>query len=159
MKNISAHSAKMILQHLVMAVAPNLSQEIKVEPKEIQNFFTLLDYPYTIRSDAITAVGAPSTIGFLMRALYWLYLSVKMLYFNPSLFQIAERSSEMSENEVSPREQADSNPEQRLFKSILAIAKVQLHSFNEPYQLRFSLANQLPLPTDNSLRELLMFEY
>lgn len=86
MRSISSHTAKMILQSLIRSVAPNLQQEIKVEQKEIQAFFALLEYPYTIRSDAITAVGAPSTVGFLMRALYWLYLSVKMLYFNPSWY-------------------------------------------------------------------------
>lgn len=89
-RSISSNAAKMILFKLMQAVAPNLQQEIKIDPKEIQNFFGLLEYPYTIRSDAITAVGAPSTIGFLIRALYWLYLSVRMFYFNASWYQIVE---------------------------------------------------------------------
>lgn len=87
-RGISSHTAKMVLQYLVQAVAPNLHEEIKVEQKEIQGFFALLDYPFTIRSDAITAVGAPSSVGFLMRALYWVYLSVKMLRFKPDCYQI-----------------------------------------------------------------------
>ena len=33
-----------------------------------------MKYPWTIRNDAITAVGAPSSIEFILRALYWLYL-------------------------------------------------------------------------------------
>ena len=57
----------------------------------------MLDYPYTIRSDAITAVGAPSTVGFLMRALYWLYLAVRMLYW----YQIQEHSSDIEESVAS----------------------------------------------------------
>ena len=76
----------------------------------------MLEYPYTIRSDAITAVGAPSTVGFLMRALYWLYLGVRMFYFNPSWYQIVEDSadafSEKEEN-VIPIENVEA--EQSLF--------------------------------------------
>ena len=76
----------------------------------------MLEYPYTIRSDAITAVGAPSTVVFLMRALYWLYLGVRMFYFNPSWYQIVEDSadafSEKEEN-VIPIENVEA--EQSLF--------------------------------------------
>jgi len=83
LRGISAHTAKMILQALVQAVAPNLQNEIRLDQKEVQSLFSLIEYPYQIRSDAITAVGAPSTVGFLMRALYWLYLAVKLFYMNP----------------------------------------------------------------------------
>lgn len=145
-----------------MAVAPNLHEEIRIDQKEIQGFFTLLDYPYTIRSDAITAVGAPSSIGFLMRALYWLYLCVKMLCHKPDCFQIVEQSSEMSESskEVEMKEESKESPEDMsLFSDILSTAWQQLRLFEEPYQLKFKLANQLALPENDPLRELLMFEY
>jgi hypothetical protein len=39
--------------------------------------FKFLKYPYEIRKDAIIAVGAPSNIGFLVKAIYWLYLLAK----------------------------------------------------------------------------------
>ena len=48
------------------------------KPDEITQFFNLIRYPYSIRTDAITAVGAPSTIGFLVRAIYWLYLTARV---------------------------------------------------------------------------------
>ena len=38
--------------------------------EEIQNLFEFFRYPFTIRNDAITAVGAPSTISSLVKALY-----------------------------------------------------------------------------------------
>ena len=44
------------------------------KPEEINSLFGFLRYPYTIRADAIKAVGAPSTVGFLIKALYWLYI-------------------------------------------------------------------------------------
>ena len=44
------------------------------KPDEINNLFKFLKYPSTIRNDAITAVGAPSSVGFLIKALYWLYI-------------------------------------------------------------------------------------
>jgi len=44
------------------------------KPAEINNLFGFLRYPYTIRNDAITAVGSPGSIGFLAKALYWLYI-------------------------------------------------------------------------------------
>ena len=39
--------------------------------------FKFLKYPYEIRKDAIIAVGAPSSVGFLVKAIYWLYLLAK----------------------------------------------------------------------------------
>ena len=63
----------MLVFHLLQTVIPNFNEPPKFEPTEIQELFTSLDYPYSIRSDAITAVGAPSSIGFLLKAIYWLY--------------------------------------------------------------------------------------
>ena len=48
------------------------------KPAEVNNLFKFLKYPYTIRNDAITAVGAPSSIGFLVKAIYWLFVLAKM---------------------------------------------------------------------------------
>lgn len=48
------------------------------KPQEINNLFTFLKYPSIIRNDAITAVGAPSSIGFLVKAIYWVYLVAKI---------------------------------------------------------------------------------
>ena len=48
------------------------------KPAEVNNLFKFLKYPYTIRNDAITVVGAPSSIGFLVKAIYWLFVLAKM---------------------------------------------------------------------------------
>lgn len=61
-------------------MVPNLDKMPNFNPKEIQHLFATLEYPYAIRADAITAVGAPSSIGFLMRAIYWLYLVTRTYY-------------------------------------------------------------------------------
>lgn len=53
--------------------APNFTHEPNWNPTEITYLLLTLGCPYQIRSDAITAVGAPSSIGYLVRALYWLY--------------------------------------------------------------------------------------
>lgn len=45
----------------------------KFKVDEIHSLFEFLKYPYQIRNDAITAVGAPSSIQYLIKALYWLY--------------------------------------------------------------------------------------
>ena len=50
-----------------------LNGDIKFN-QEIKNVFSFLGYPYTIRNDAITAVGAPSTLPILIKAIYWLYI-------------------------------------------------------------------------------------
>ena len=49
---------------------------IKFNTVEMHDLFNLMNYPYIIRNDAITAVGAPSTISFLIKAIYWLYITV-----------------------------------------------------------------------------------
>ena len=50
------------------------------KPTEINSLFGFLKYPGVIRNDAITAVGAPSSVGFLVRAIYWLYLLVRVQF-------------------------------------------------------------------------------
>ena len=57
----------------------------------------MLEYPYSIRSDAITAVGAPSSISFIMRAIYWLYMLARIYYGRPEA--ILEESSEFRDDE------------------------------------------------------------
>lgn len=76
--------------------------------KEIQHLFLTLGYPHTIRSDAITAVGAPSSIAFLMKAIYWLYLVVRTFYGRPEAIQ--EESEELkSETSFAKGEGSKSN--------------------------------------------------
>ena len=70
-----------MLAHLVELVIPNVDRMPNFNPKEIQHWFASLGYPYSIRADAITAVGAPSSIAFLARALYWLYLVVRGVFY------------------------------------------------------------------------------
>ena len=61
--------------------------------------FSQIGYPYQIRSDAITAVGAPSTIAFLIRALYWLYLVVRAFFKKQMPGAIAEVSEEEAKDD------------------------------------------------------------
>lgn len=61
-------------------MAPNYQSPPRFEVPEIQGLFHALCYPGQIRNDAITAVGAPSTINYLMRAIYWLF-QVTKIYF------------------------------------------------------------------------------
>ena len=56
---------------------------IKFKPDDIKNMLTLLGYPFTLRNDAITAVGAPSTIGFLVKAIYWLFIIAQSQHCDP----------------------------------------------------------------------------
>jgi hypothetical protein len=70
----------MVILYLLSLVTPNLHSTPAFNPQEIQNMFATLNYPYSIRADAITAVGAPSSVAFLMKAIYWLYLAVRTFY-------------------------------------------------------------------------------
>jgi hypothetical protein len=121
----------------------------KFDPHEIQGLFGALHYPGTIRSDAITAVGAPSSIQFLMRAIYWLYSVVKVYFFEqrpiidtqiPEVnedLEMAEEGSplvdlrrdnmeddEMIDQTVIEEERyLNEHPEERVFKELLNEAK------------------------------------
>lgn len=68
------------------------------KPDKVNQFFQQLRYPYDIRADAITAVGAPSTIGFLVRAIYWLYLTARVDCLNvaaePSMIEESPNDNE-----------------------------------------------------------------
>lgn len=48
------------------------------KPEVIQNLFKFLQYPYQVRADAITAVGAPYSISYLIKAIYWLFILAKL---------------------------------------------------------------------------------
>lgn len=84
-RQINAQDAQTSILLLLQLVVPNLHVVPGFNPREVQNLFATLSYPYTIRADAIQAVGAPSSIYFLMRAIFWLYLAVRTLYKKPSL--------------------------------------------------------------------------
>lgn len=73
-KNLSGTDAQTLIFNLLKQVAPNLQRAFKFDIPDMHALFGSLAFPYhPIRNDAITAVGAPSSIGFLMRAIYWLY--------------------------------------------------------------------------------------
>ena len=76
-RQISSSDAKLAILLLLERVVPNLKSAPAFNPKEVQNLFAVLHYPYTIRADSITAVGAPSSVAFLVKAIYWLYLAVR----------------------------------------------------------------------------------
>lgn len=79
-KTLSGSDAQQMIFYLVNQFAPNYAHPPKFEPVEIHQLFQVLRYPYQIRNDAITAVGAPSSISFLMKAIYWLFLIAKIYY-------------------------------------------------------------------------------
>jgi len=91
-RSLSQHDAQLLIYHLLQLFAPNLRAPPTFNAKEIQHLFSTLAYPFVIRSDAITAVGAPSTVAFLMRAIYWLYLIARVYYGRPEA--IIEESNE-----------------------------------------------------------------
>ena len=119
----------------------------KFEPGEIQGLFAALQYPGTIRSDAITAVGAPSSIQFLMRAIYWLYSVIKVYFFEKKQLDDQDNIPEVTEDDLDMADDAsplvplrqqqildqtlmeeerylDEHPEERVFKELLNEAKL-----------------------------------
>lgn len=79
-KTLSGSDAQALIYTLLKQIAPNYQSPPKFEAGEIRGLFEALCYPGTIRADAISAVGAPSTIQFLMRAIYWLYQVTKVYF-------------------------------------------------------------------------------
>lgn len=82
----------------------------KFEPLEIQTLFAALHYPGTIRSDAITAVGAPSSIQFLMRAIYWLYSVTKVYFFEKKEVCDVDEEAKRGIPEVNEDDQGEDSP-------------------------------------------------
>lgn len=70
----------MLIFQLLKQVAPNYTKAPTWNQQEIFGLFGALAYPFTIRADAITAVGAPSSIQYLMRAIYWLFQVTKVYF-------------------------------------------------------------------------------
>lgn len=64
-----------------------------------------MEYPSTIRNDAITAVGAPSTIGFLVKAIYWLYV-LASLHTHDHVNSVIEEEVEEGEDQRNSRADA-----------------------------------------------------
>lgn len=138
-------------------------------PKEIQHLFATLEYPYQIRADAITAVGAPSSIGFLMRAIYWLYLVTRTYYRQALPGAIAELISE-EEDAASHKSHSRTETEKSIFATqdevqtilqhLLKVVEESQHSFSKPPQLlRLDLPNEVGFPSEDRLLQLLLFEY
>lgn len=69
--------------------------------QEILQLFQTLGCPYAIRNDAITAVGAPNSISYLVRAIYWLYQVAKS-YFETDIIR---EESEIASNDEDPTDQ------------------------------------------------------
>jgi len=61
-KTLSGADAQALIYNLIKQFAPNYQSPPRFEATEIQSLFHSLCYPGMIRTDAITAVGAPSTI-------------------------------------------------------------------------------------------------
>ena len=77
---MSGIDAQILMNELLKLIFDNnmVANPPQFKPAEINNLFSFLKYPYTIRNDAITAVGAPSSIAFLVKAIYWLFLIAKV---------------------------------------------------------------------------------
>ena len=81
-RSINSKSVSQAIAYFLELVVPNLSEIPAFNAKDMQNLFAALGYPYVIRADAITAVGAPSSIAFLMKAIFWLYLVTKNYFYD-----------------------------------------------------------------------------
>ena len=81
-RGLTKTDAHHLLISLTQTFAPNFSQlaPIKWTPQDIRQFFHSLGCPYEVRPDAIQAVGAPNSVGYLVRALFWLYLLARQFY-------------------------------------------------------------------------------
>ena len=134
-RSISANEAHAVIIKLLELMAPNLyeSEAPPFKAPDIQHLFATLHCPYTIRADAITAVGAPSSVGFLMRAIYWLYLVVRTYYGRPeAVVEVSEEDQEEGEEQKSIEandEEIESGRDQvideqsALFRRILDLAE------------------------------------
>ena len=74
---INGSDAQTLINELLKIIfTPSMHQtgQVKFNTSEVKTLFAFLKYPHAIRNDAITAVGAPSSLGFLIKALYWLYI-------------------------------------------------------------------------------------
>lgn len=69
----------MLIFNLIQIAAPNFRNLPVWTVPNITNLFSILGCPYQIRADAITAVGAPSSVGYIVKAIYWLYQVVSVL--------------------------------------------------------------------------------
>ena len=69
----------------------------------------MIHYPYSIRADAITAVGAPSSVSFLMKAIFWLYLVVRTFYHTGGSRSQVLKISEENEDELLSNEDVKSS--------------------------------------------------
>ena len=105
---ISSNEARLLIDSLLQLMVPNLAVMPSFTPKEVQHLFAFLQYPYQIRADAITAVGAPSSINFLMRAIYWLYLVARTYYRESQPGAILELSEEELKEEDEEHQNSNS---------------------------------------------------
>ncbi|CDW88927.1 UNKNOWN [Stylonychia lemnae] len=179
-KTINGLQAASIIYHLIKQFAPNYNVQPKFEENEILQIFNMLKYPGTIRSDAIKAVGAQTTIAFLIRALYWLYLVTKIYFIRkePQIEDqeddfIQEADNEDMSNYDSKRKSRKSlneedaemgdedelwyEPYEQIFLDIL-VETSAYSSYQTPHQTTYDLNNQVKLKLRPVIK-LMMHEY
>ena len=100
-RQISSTDVQTVILLLTQLLIPNLQRGPAFNPKEVQNFFSVIHYPFTIRADAITAVGAPSSVSFLMKAIFWLYLVAKSFYRMRNPMRALQISEEVEDDLIS----------------------------------------------------------
>ena len=100
-KNINGSQASHLIYLLINVYAPNYAAAPKFEESEIQGLFNFLHYPGKIRSDAISAVGAQTSMPYLLKALYWLFLITKVYYIHKSPVDSSEIIKEEDEDALS----------------------------------------------------------
>ena len=75
-KSLSGLDAQIIINELVKIIYGELmfaDGPPLFKYEEINCFFKSLKYSENLRKDSITAVGAPSSLHFLLKAIYWLF--------------------------------------------------------------------------------------
>ena len=90
------------------------------KPTEINALFGFLKYPWTIRSDAITAVGAPSNIAFLVKAIYWLYILAS-----------SHTPADSQANMINEDDETEQNQQNRMSETVTEHDDTEVNLFKE----------------------------
>lgn len=161
---LNQKDAQMLFFNLIVISAPNFVNEPAWNPIEITYLLQVLDCPYPIRSDAITAVGAATSIGFLVRILYWLHLVGKNFYLRDEEVSVIPEDSleyDASQSEHNPPFANFSGPIREVQIDNL-FSQLLLHvasMFPCPSQLEFTLPYQVELMEFETLNKLICFEF
>jgi hypothetical protein len=161
---LNQKDAQMLFFNLIVISAPNFVNEPAWNPTDITYLLQVLDCPYPIRSDAITAVGAATSIGFLVRILYWLHLVGKNFYLRDEEVSVIPEDSlehDASQSEHNPPFANFSGPIREVQIDNL-FSQLLLHvasMFPCPSQLEFTLPYQVELMELETLNKLICFEF